>query len=214
MEQMHLQAEDFGVKFAQAEVLEANLEGEVKILKTTNGDYEARSVIIATGATPRTLGLPGEAEYRGRGVAYCATCDGEFYTGLEVFVIGAGFAAAEEAIFLTRFARKVTVIAREPEFTCAKTIADKVLAHPKIEVKFNTEIVEAKGDELLRRVKFINNQTQETWEHVAQNDETFGIFIFAGYVPQTKVFNGLVDMDKWGYIVTDENMQQQKKRSS
>lgn len=206
MEEMHLQAEDFGVKFAQAEVLEAKLEGEIKVLKTTNGDYETRSVIIATGATPRTLGFPGEAEYRGRGVAYCATCDGEFYTGLEVFVIGAGFAAAEEAIFLTRFARKVTVIAREPEFTCAKTIADKVLAHPKIEVKFNTEIVEATGDELLRRVKFINNQTGETFEHVAAEDETFGIFIFAGYVPQTKVFNGLVDMDKWGYIITDENM--------
>ena len=206
MEEMHLQAEDFGVKFAQAEVLEAKLEGEIKVLKTTNGDYETRSVIIATGATPRTLGFPGEAEYRGRGVAYCATCDGEFYTGLEVFVIGAGFAAAEEAIFLTRFARKVTVIAREPEFTCAKTIADKVLAHPKIEVKFNTEIVEATGDELLRRVKFINNQTGETFEHVAAKDETFGIFIFAGYVPQTKVFNGLVDMDKWGYIITDENM--------
>ena len=206
MEEMHLQAEDFGVKFAQAEVLEAKLEGEIKVLKTTNGDYETRSVIIATGATPRTLGFPGEAEYRGRGVAYCATCDGEFYTGLEVFVIGAGFAAAEEAIFLTRFARKVTVIAREPEFTCAKTIADKVLAHPKIEVKFNTEIVEATGDELLRRVKFINNQTQETFEYVAAEDETFGIFIFAGYVPQTKVFNGLVDMDQWGYIITDENM--------
>ena len=206
MEEMHLQAEDFGVKFAQAEVLEAKLEGEIKVLKTTNGDYETRSVIIATGATPRTLGFPGEAEYRGRGVAYCATCDGEFYTGLEVFVIGAGFAAAEEAIFLTRFARKVTVIAREPEFTCAKTIADKVLAHPKIEVKFNTEIVEATGDELLRRVKFINNQTGETFEHVAAEDETFGIFIFAGYVPQTKIFNGLVDMDKWGYIITDENM--------
>ncbi len=206
MEEMHLQAEDFGVKFMQAEVLEAKLEGEVKVLKTTNGDFETRSVIIATGATPRTLGFPGEAEYRGRGVAYCATCDGEFYTGLEVFVIGAGFAAAEEAIFLTRFARKVTVIAREPEFTCAKTIADKVLAHPKIEVKFNTEIVEATGDELLRRVKFINNQTQETFEHVAAEDETFGIFIFAGYVPQTKVFNGLVEMDKWGYIITDENM--------
>ena len=206
MEEMHLQAEDFGVKFSQAEVLEAKLEGEIKVLETTNGDYETRSVIIATGATPRTLGFPGEAEYRGRGVAYCATCDGEFYTGLEVFVIGAGFAAAEEAIFLTRFARKVTVIAREPEFTCAKTIADKVLAHPKIEVKFNTEIVEATGDELLRRVKFINNQTQETFEHVAAEDETFGIFIFAGYVPQTKVFNGLVDMDKWGYIITDENM--------
>ena len=207
MEEMHKQAEDFGVKFTQAEVLEANLQGEVKVLKTTNGDFQTRSVIIATGATPRQLGFPGEAEYRGRGVAYCATCDGEFYTGLEVFVIGAGFAAAEEAIFLTRFARKVTVIAREPEFTCAKTIADKVLAHPKIEVKFNTEVVEATGDELLRRVKFINNQTGETFEHVAsEEDGTFGIFIFAGYVPQTKVFNGLVDMDRQGYIITDENM--------
>lgn len=207
MEEMRLQAEDFGVKFAQAEVLEAKLEGEVKVLKTTNGDYETRSVIIATGATPRTLGFPGEAEYRGRGVAYCATCDGEFYTGLEVFVIGAGFAAAEEAIFLTRFARKVTVIAREPEFTCAKTIADKVLAHPKIEVKFNTEVVEATGDELLRSVKFINNKTGETFEHHAsEEDGTFGIFIFAGYVPQTKVFNGLVEMDRFGYIITNENM--------
>ena len=95
-------------------------------------------------------------------------------------MIGAGFAAAEEAIFLTRFARKVTVIAREPEFTCAKTIADKVLAHPKIEVKFNTEIVEATGDELLRRVKFINNQTGEKFEHVAAKDETLIIepFLF------------------------------------
>jgi len=207
MEEMRKQAEDFGAKFAQAEVQAVELDDEVKVLKTNNGDYESRSVIIATGATPRQLGFPGEKEFRGRGVAYCATCDGEFYSGLEVFVVGAGFAAAEEAIFLTRFARKVTVIAREPEFTCVKTIADKVLAHPKIEVKFNTEVVELTGDELLRRAKFINNQTNETFEHVAsEEDGTFGVFIFAGYVPQTRVFADAVKMDRFGYLETDEQM--------
>ena len=207
MEDMRQHATDFGVKFETAEVLDAELEGEVKTLKTNAGDFQARSVIIATGATPRQLGFPGEKEYRGRGVAYCATCDGEFYSGLEVFVIGAGFAAAEEAIFLTRFASKVTIVAREPEFLCAQTIVDKVMAHPKIEVRFNTQVVEATGDELLRRVKFINTQTNETYEEVAnEEDGTFGLFIFSGYVPQTKVFEGKVDMNPQGYIITDENM--------
>ncbi len=208
MHEMHAQAEEFGVQFVKADVLDVNLEGDVKVLKTDNGEFEARSIIIASGATPRQLGFPGEAEYRGRGIAYCATCDGEFYTGLEVFVIGAGFAAAEEAMFLTRFARKVTVIAREPEFTCAKTIADKVMAHPGVEVMFNTEVVEVTGDDLIRRMKLINNQTQEVTEIEADpNDGTFGVFIFAGYVPQSTIFRGKVDMDPAGYIMTDENMQ-------
>ena len=207
MEEMRQQAEDFGAKFEHAEVTEVNFEGEVKLIKTKQGDYHGRSVIIATGATPRKLGFPGEQEYRGRGVAYCATCDGEFYTDLEVFVVGAGFAAAEEAMFLTRFARKVTIIAREPEFTCAKSIADKVMAHSKIEVRFNTEVLEVTGDELLNRAKFLNNQTNEVTEYVAsEEDGTFGIFIFAGYVPQTEVFAGAIEMDRWGYVLTDENM--------
>ena len=139
MTEMREQAEDFGVNFMSAEVLEVNLKGDVKVLKTDKGEIKGRAVVIATGASPRTLGFPGEKEFTGRGVAYCSTCDGQFFEGLEVFVVGAGFAAAEEAMFLTRFAAKVTVIAREPEFTCAKSIADKVLAHPKVEVKFNTE---------------------------------------------------------------------------
>lgn len=207
MEEMRKQAIGFGAKFEQAEVIEVKLEGDVKVIKTKQGDYQGRSVILATGATPRKLGFPGEEEYRGRGVAYCATCDGEFYSGLEVFVVGAGFAAAEEAIFLTRFARKVIVIAREPEFTCAKSIADKVLAHPKIEVRFNTEVIELTGDELLRRAKLFNNQTNETSEYVAsEEDGTFGVFIFAGYVPQTEVFAETIKKDKWGYVLTDENM--------
>ena len=208
MEEMYLQAKDFGAQFIQTEVKEVALEGEIKTVYTEGENYQARSVIIATGAIPRQLGFPGEEEYRGRGVAYCATCDGEFYSGLEVFVIGSGFAAAEEAIFLTRFARKVTIVAREPELLCAKTIADKVFAHPKIEVIFNTQVVEATGDELLRRIKLINTQTNETIEHTASEaDGTFGIFIFSGYVPQTTIFKNIVEMNEAGYILTDELMQ-------
>ena len=125
---------------------------------------------------------------------------------MDVFVIGAGFAAAEEAIFLTRFARKVTVIAREPEFTCAKSIADKVLAHPKIEVKFNTEIIEATGDIQLRQAKFINNVTKEITEFKAAEGESFGIFVFVGYAPQSKLFQNHIEIDKFGFIPTNEDM--------
>lgn len=207
MDEMRQQAENFGVKFKIAEVLDMDLTDEVKILKTTIGDIKGRAVIIATGASPRKLGFPGELEYGGRGVAYCSTCDGEFFKDLEVLVIGAGFAAAEESIYLTRFAKKVIIIAREPEFTCAKSIGDKVKAHPKIEIRFNTEVIEAVGDDLLRSVKLINNVTKEESEYFPpKEDGTFGIFVFAGYVPQTDIFKGHVELDKYGYIITDENM--------
>ena len=208
MEEMRQQAEDFGVNFMSAEVLEVSLEGDVKTLKTDRGEIKGRSVVIATGASPRKLGFKGEDEFTGRGVAYCSTCDGQFFEGLEVFVIGAGFAAAEEAMFLTKFATKVTVIAREPEFTCAKSIADKVLAHPKVEVKFNTEILEANGNEMINYAKFINNKTGETFEyHAKEEDGSFGIFVFVGYAPQSQLFNGILELDKFGYIVTNENME-------
>ena len=208
MEDMKTQASNFGVKFQDAEVTSVNFNSEVKTLYTNKGELKSRAIIIATGASPRKLGFPGEKEFSGRGIAYCATCDGEFFKDLDIFVVGAGFAAAEEAIFLTRFAKKVTVIAREPEFTCSKSIADKVLAHPKIEVKFNTEIVEASGDGVLNHCKFINNITKETFEYTAsKEDGTFGIFIFVGYQPQTSLFKDSVDMDNFGYIITNENME-------
>lgn len=206
--QMRIQAENFGVKFQTADVTDVDFNGEVKTIKTNVGDIQGRSVIIATGASPRKLGFPGEIEYGGRGVAYCSTCDGEFFKGLEVLVIGAGFAAAEEAIYLTRFAKKVIIIAREPDFTCAKSIGDKVKANKNIEIRFNTEVVEAVGDDVLRSVKLINNVTNETSEYYPpKEDGTFGIFVFVGYQPQTEIFKNKVDMDRWGYILTDENMQ-------
>lgn len=208
MTEMREQAEDFGVNFMSAEVLEVNLNEDVKVLKTDKGEIKGRAVVIATGASPRTLGFKGEKEFTGRGVAYCSTCDGQFFEGLEVFVIGAGFAAAEEAMFLTRFATKVTVIAREPEFTCAKSIADKVLAHPKVEVKFNTEVVEATGDTMINHAVFKNNQTGETWEYKAkEEDGAFGIFVFVGYAPASSLFRDVLELDRYGYIITNENME-------
>ena len=208
MKEMRQQAEDFGVNFISAEVLEVSLKGDVKTLKTDRGEIKGRSVVIATGASPRKLGFKGEEDFIGRGVAYCSTCDGQFFEGLEVFVIGAGFAAAEEAIFLTKFATKVTVIAREPEFTCAKSIADKVLAHPKIEVKFNTEILEVNGTDMINYAKFINNKTNEIFEYNAKKEDgSFGIFVFVGYAPQSQLFKEVLEIDKLGYIVTNENME-------
>lgn len=211
MGEMRKQAEDFGVNFVSAEVTSVELEGDVKVLKTEQGAFKGRAVVIATGASPRKLGFKGEIEYTGRGVAYCSTCDGEFFDGLEVFVIGAGFAAAEEAMFLTKFATKVTVIAREPEFTCAKSIADKVLAHPKVEVKFNTEILESSGEDMVNYAKFINNQTRETFEyHAKKEDGAFGIFVFVGYTPQSELFKEHLELDRYGYIITSENMETNK----
>ena len=208
MSDMRAQADDFNVNFLSATVTGVALNGDTKILQTDKGDIKGRAVIIATGASPRQLGFLGETEFTGRGVAYCSTCDGQFFEGLEVFVIGAGFAAAEEAIFLTKFASKVTVIAREPEFTCAKSIADKVLSHPKIEVKFNTEIIEASGEAMVNYAKFINNQTGESFEyHAKKEDGSFGIFVFVGYAPQSELFKGILEMDPAGYIITNENME-------
>ena len=202
---MKEQAEAFGAEFMMAEVLDMELDQDIKELHTTAGEYRALGVILATGANPRKLGFTGEKEFQGRGVAYCATCDGEFFTGLEVFVIGGGFAAVEEGIFLTKYATKVTMIVREDDFTCARTIADQVQKEPKMEVKFNTEIMEAGGDSMVSHAKFRNNKTGEEWEYKAGENGAFGIFVFAGYVPNTAWMEGKVDCDKRGYLITDEN---------
>ncbi|MCL2231863.1 MAG: FAD-dependent oxidoreductase [Treponema sp.] len=208
-EKMKQQAESFGVSFVTDEVVEVDFSKDIKEIKTKfNETYQAVGIIIATGARPRKLGFEGEAEFSGRGIAYCATCDGELFSGKDVFVIGGGFAAAEEAIFLTRFARKVTVIVRQSEFSCAKTIADQVLAHEKMDVKFNTEIVYIRGTNLVKEAKFINNKTKETWiHHVKDGDTTFGIFIFVGYEPMSSVFKDHLATNDSGYILANEDMQ-------
>ena len=207
METLRKQALDFNVKFKEDEVVDLNLDNDIKIIKTNKEEIQARSVIFATGASPRNLGFKGEEEFTGRGVAYCATCDGEFFKGLDVFVIGGGYAAAEESLFLTKFAKKVTIVVREKEFSCAKTIVDKIKLNNKIEVLYNTELQEVGGEEILSFAKFKNNKSDKTFEYyVNEEDGTFGVFVFIGYKPQTELLKGNVDLNEQGYVLTDENM--------
>ena len=206
MVQTKKQAQGFGVNFVQDEVVDMDFTQKIKTIKTKTVEYKTLSVVIATGAAPRKLGFPGEQEFTGRGVAYCATCDGEFFTGMDIFVIGAGFAAAEEAMFLTKYGKSVTIIAREPDFTCAKSIGDKVKAHPKITVKFNTELTELTGDMKPTGAKFKNNVTGEVTEYKAKVGETFGVFVFVGYAPSSQIFKNHIEIDKFGFIPTDEEL--------
>lgn len=202
-EEMRKQAEAFGADFLMADVEELKIDEELKVIKTSKGEYQSGAVVLATGANPRRLGFPGESKFQGRGVAFCATCDGEFFKGMEVFVIGGGFAAAEEAIFLTKYATKVHMIIREPDFTCAKSIADEVRAHDKIDIVYNTEVVEAIGDTQLESVIFKNNETDEQTTY--ENKDSFGIFVFAGYVPANGLFKDKIELNPQGYVVTDAN---------
>ncbi len=202
---MRIQAENFGSEFLSADVLEVDLVGDIKTIKTNKGDFETLGVVIATGAHPRMAGFKGEAEYKGRGIAYCATCDGEFFTGKDIFVVGGGFAALEEAIFLTKYGKSITILVREPEFTAPKSIADKVMDHPNIDVHFNTEVDECGGDTFLNYAIFKNNQTGQTWRYDAPDNDTFGLFVFAGYIPRTELFKDQLDLSENGYLLTDEN---------
>lgn len=205
-EVMLKQAMEFGAEKISSEIIEADLKSDIKVLKTDKETYEARAVILATGANPRKLGIPGEKEFTGRGVAYCATCDGPFYNGLEVYVIGGGDAALEEAIFLTKFARKVTIIYRGPKMRAAKSIQDKVFAHDRIEVILNSEIKEIEGSMGVTKMKMVNNVTGETtFIEPHDGDTDYGVFIFIGYVPNTELVEGQVEMEK-GYVITDQDM--------
>lgn len=204
-EGMRQQGERFGAEFLMTEVKALELEGDWKVVHTDKGEYKALSVLLATGSSPRKLGFPGEKEFQGRGVAYCATCDGEFFTGKQVFVIGGGFAAAEEAVFLTRYASHVTVIVREEDFTCDGAVADGARNHPDIDIHYETELIEAGGQGKLQYAVFRNNADNSTWRYDAQDGDTFGIFVFAGYVPAVELFEGQVELSQTRNLVTDRD---------
>ena len=202
---MRAQAESFGAEFLMADVTNLELDGDVKKVHTDRGVFSCFGVLIATGAHPRVLGFPGETEFRGRGVAYCATCDGEFFTGKEVFVVGGGFAAAEESVFLTRYARHVTVLVREDAFTCAEATAREALEHPKVTVLTNTQVSEVSGDSALRQIRYKNSRTGEETVFSPEDGDTFGVFVFAGYVPATDLVKDKVELNPQGYVVTDRS---------
>ena len=205
-ETMRSQAEAFGAEFMLAEVESLDMSGDIKIVKTARGELKAFGVLLATGAHPRMVGFKGEEDFRGRGVAYCATCDGEFFTGKEVFVVGGGFAAAEEAVFLTKYAKHVNILIRKDDFSCAQSVADHARNHPKITVLTNTVVEEVLGDTALRAIRYRNTKTGEISEYKADPGDNIGVFVFAGYQPATALVKGIAQLDEQGYVITDRNL--------
>lgn len=202
---MHRQAESFGAEFLLAEAERLELADDIKTVHTSRGSYRCFGILLATGAHPRAVGFIGEKEYKGRGVAYCATCDGEFFTGKDVYVVGGGYAAAEESVFLTKFARHVTILIRGEDFSCAVSVADKAKNHPQISILTNTVIEEVSGENGLNYIRYKNTATNEVTEFRAKGDETFGVFVFVGYAPETKLVSDTARLNEQGYIITDSS---------
>lgn len=202
---MRRQAEAFGAEFLLAEVERLSMEGEIKTVKTSRGELNCFGVLLATGARPRSVGFQGEEKFQGHGVAYCATCDGEFFTGKDVFVVGGGFAAAEESVFLTKFARHVTILVRRDDFSCAQSAAQHAKTNEKITVLTNTVAEEVAGDDGLTYLRYKNSKTGAVTEFRAAAGENLGVFVFAGYEPATDLVKGLADLNDQGYILTDRS---------
>ncbi|MCW6076496.1 thioredoxin-disulfide reductase [Clostridium sporogenes] len=208
VERMEEQVEEFGAERKKDTVKEVDFTGKIKIIKGEKKEYKAKSVIVATGAAPRHIGCKGENELIGKGVSYCATCDADFFTDLEVFVIGGGDSALEEALYLTKFARKVTVVHRRDALRGAKSIQEKVFRNPKIEIMWDSVVEEIKGDGIVESAVFKNKKTGEITEYFADEDDgTFGIFVFVGYLPINNLFKDIITMNEAGYIKTNDKME-------
>ena len=202
MEKFEEHADMFGIeKFPMEEIQSVDLTSEIKAIKTLNGEFKAKAVIIATGAQAKKLGVSGEKEFLGRGVSYCAVCDGAFYKDKIVAVVGGGNAAVEEAMYLTRFATKVYVIHRRDELRADKIVQERAFKNEKLEFIYDTVIKEIKGDDLVKSAIIENVKTGEV-KDLAIN----GIFPYIGFDPNVELFNGQLNQDKNGFIVTDETM--------
>lgn len=201
---MRRQAERFGAEIVQTEARRLERSDDLWTVETDRGSLRSFGVILATGAQPRQVGFIGEESHRGRGVAYCATCDGAFFTGRQVFVIGGGYAAAEESVFLTRYARKVTILMRKGDFSCAAAVAEQARNHEKITILPHTEVEEVRGENGLDYLRYRNNVTGEVTEYRAAPGDPFGLFVLAGYVPDTGLVRGLAELDDRGCLITDD----------
>jgi thioredoxin reductase (NADPH) len=199
---MREQAEKFGMKTRIAEIDRMDLSGDIKILHTTNGEeIRAKTVILSLGARPRKLGVPGEAEFLGRGVSYCAVCDGAFFQGKKLAVIGGGDTAVEDSVFLTRYAAEVSIVHRRDKFRAQRIIQERALTHPVIQVHWNSIVKGIGGTDAVEHLILENIFTRETI-----NVPVDGVFILIGLDPNTKMIEGQIDLDEQGYIITDENM--------
>lgn len=200
------QCENFGAEIRKEEVIEVDFSGKEKVVKCKDKEYMSKAVVIATGATPRRLPAPGVKELSGKGISYCATCDADFFQGLEVYVVGGGNSAMEEAMYLAKFARQVHIVHMLDCFQCENIVLEKVKATPNIDIRLRTVVEEVKGDGILESIVLKNLDTEEVYEVFAdEEDGTMGLFIFIGYEPQTGLFKGKVEIDEYGYIVAGEN---------
>jgi thioredoxin reductase (NADPH) len=201
------QADAFGAVRVIDEVVEVNLKNKIKLIKGRKGQYNAKSVIVCTGTKSRPIGCPGERELIGRGISYCATCDADFFTDLEVYVVGGGDSAVEEAMYLTKFARKVTIIHRRDELRAAKSLREKAFANEKIHFIWSSVVKEVKGDGIVESMVLMNRDTGEETEIFADEDDgLFGIFVFIGSDPITELFEDKLEMEG-GYIKTKVTME-------
>lgn len=198
---MKEQAEKFGVTIEMADIDSVDLINTEKTVKTAFGEYKAKTVIIATGAKPRKLGIPGEIEYLGRGVSYCATCDGPFFKGKKLAVIGGGDTAVEDSIYLTRFAEDVTIIHRRDKFRATKIIQERALANPKINVLWDSVVEGISGDPTVSELVVKQVKTDQV-----RNLKVDGVFVLIGQEPDTAFLNGQVTLDDFGNIPTDQDM--------
>jgi thioredoxin reductase (NADPH) len=198
------QAERFGVEILSAqEVTEVGVDDEYRFVRTADGaEYRSWAVLLTLGSTYRRLGIPGEEDFIGAGVHFCATCDGAFYRGRDVLVIGGGNSAGEESIFLTRFARQVTIATRGPQLTASRVVVDKVLKHPQIQVLPNVTPAAFKGRRTLQSVVLADSATGEQREI-----EPDGVFVFVGLTPNTEAVRGLVETDERGFVRTNDNLE-------
>ena len=205
---MTQQCEKFGVERASDVINEVHLDGDIKVLKSAKAEYQSKTVIIATGAFARPIGCKGEIEFMGKGVSYCATCDANFFEDFEVYVVGGGDSAVEEAMYLTKFARKVTIIHRRDELRAAKSIQEKAFKNEKLHFMWDTVVEEVGGDGILSEMTVKNVKTGELTKIVADEDDgMFGVFGFIGTLPNSKIYEGTgLEMDERGYIPTDADM--------
>ncbi len=201
MDNMRHQAKRFGTQFQTDIIQSVDFSGPIKHLRSATKTYEAHTVIIATGASPRLLNIPGEQEmWGGKGVSTCATCDGAFYRDLDVIVVGGGDSACEEANFLTRFCRKVILLVRRDAFRASKIMGDRTLANPKIDVRWNSAPVAVLADEqgLMRAAR-----VQSTLDGTETEIEAKGIFIAIGHIPNTTFLRGVIPLDETGYVLSN-----------
>ncbi len=206
IDRMHKQVLHFGAEVVYDEIESVYLEGSKKQLKGKKDVYRGKTIIIATGASSRPIGCVGEKEYTGKGVSYCATCDGSFFEDFDIYVVGGGDTAVEEAMYLTKFGRSVTIIHRRDKLRAAKSIQDKAFKNEKIKFMWNTVVKELGGDGILSSMVVENVKTGElTTIEADEEDMTFGLFVFIGYIPKTELFKDILTLEN-GYIVTDENM--------